>query len=485
MFKNIQKYLLLHYPLLWNTKFVPMLIIGITFNILSFFFGYVDGKINFDSNKNSNFEDIFIPFSIFIVIIIVIVWLVYYLKNNAFKSFYSKTKYSLFYEWFQVFFIFFFLISFSIPYMLGKNLRERSYYSIEEATKKCEVISKSNMFIDGNFGPTKYRKVKDSEGYENDVYDDFIIFEGKKYDQYSLLNRSSYEFTLISNKDSINEFQIKKALVNNNTFLIKQLMSDYLKILNEHGLETNMNTDIWFSKVYKNHPTFKDFIYIHDDIFTEGQAVEAPYYDEYREERTLNKKYSKYYIQHDILTHNYDKISSAYTNSLIDYEILLTLLYVAFALSIILFSFKVTSGKSWLIALVIVGVLNILFGIISIFQRRNDYLYPLLCLITVLGIIIYFAVKYNESLGKGKSNIALNIILWTFTWIIPIIYFIVIEFNQNDYSVVQGKNQHYYSTYNWLSDHIAYMFAINFITSVIILFFLSNVIRKWKGIAED
>ena len=47
MFKDIQKKLLLKYPLLWNTKFVPMLIIGVIYHILYFILGYTEGSIDF------------------------------------------------------------------------------------------------------------------------------------------------------------------------------------------------------------------------------------------------------------------------------------------------------------------------------------------------------------------------------------------------------------------------------------------------------
>ena len=50
MFKDIQKQLLLKYPLLWNTKFVPMLGIGLLLHLIFFGLGYLDGTIDF-SNK--------------------------------------------------------------------------------------------------------------------------------------------------------------------------------------------------------------------------------------------------------------------------------------------------------------------------------------------------------------------------------------------------------------------------------------------------
>mgnify|MGYP006150109831 CR=1 FL=1 len=54
MFKEIQKKLLLKYPLLWNTKFVPLLTIGLLLHFIFFGLGYMDGTIDFSNRKNIN-----------------------------------------------------------------------------------------------------------------------------------------------------------------------------------------------------------------------------------------------------------------------------------------------------------------------------------------------------------------------------------------------------------------------------------------------
>lgn len=52
MFKDIQKKLLLNYPLLWNTKFVPMVAIGLLLHLIFFGLGYLDGTIDFSDRKS-------------------------------------------------------------------------------------------------------------------------------------------------------------------------------------------------------------------------------------------------------------------------------------------------------------------------------------------------------------------------------------------------------------------------------------------------
>lgn len=56
MLSNLQKNILLKYPLLWNTKFIPMAALGILLHIFCFFTGYFDGTIDFTKKYDSLLE---------------------------------------------------------------------------------------------------------------------------------------------------------------------------------------------------------------------------------------------------------------------------------------------------------------------------------------------------------------------------------------------------------------------------------------------
>lgn len=492
MLKDIQKKLLLKYPLIWNTKFVPMLLIGMLFHIIYFGIGYLNGSIDFTGRDYYDSETTAIMFGVLIAILIIILWLVYYFKNNSLKSFYKKSKNALFYEWFQIFVICFLLVSFFIPYSIGKQLHERSYFSKTEATQRCETIALADLFIDGYFAQTEVDSTKsvlndtiiDGEyQYYQLFYKDSMIFQGKKYAQYSLINRRSYDFSLISREeDSLKVIEVKNWLINNQQEKVKTLMDDYLKIVNEHKLKTNLKTNKWFKEVY-NYPNFTNFSYI------------KPYFEEYETEffygdpenkmipnNRDHNKYSNYFVQQDILKSNYDTISDAHTNVFLEYEAFLAFLCGALGLSLLVFSFKVTTGKSWLIAVVCVGVLNILFGIFTLFiPSVLTYFY--LVLITFGILKIYFAAIYMQRKGIGFSRVVLNILLWSFPLMIPLIYGLIMQYYQSyEYSIEYGYNS---PEYNWLQENFLNMLTLNFIFCVIMMFFMSRIIRNWKGIAEE
>lgn len=505
MFKSIQKQLLLQYPLLWNTKFIPMLVIGIGLHILFFGLGYLDGTIDFSNRNNIDIELSCVLFGILFVIIIVILWLVYYFKNNALKSFYSKSENSLFYEWLQIFVISLLLVSFYIPFSIGKQLHQRNYFSLEEATKRCEIISMADIFIDGSFASTEpdsilksnltkeeynfYLQKSDYSRDGNYFYfdNDSMTFDGKKYSKYSLLNRNTFDFTLISNnQDSLNKLKVKNWLHQNQAVEVKNFMKRYLQLIEEHHLATNLTLDKWFEITYKA-PDFVDFLYI------------IPYKNEYETknhysyqydytvdiEETRPEKYSKYFIQQGVLKDKYDTVSDAYTNPFFSIDMILSFLYGAFVFSMLLFSFRVTSGKSWLIALVTVGVINIIYGILTA-VTRIDTLYACLILFTILGVTVYFFFIYTKKKSLELSKIALNLILWSFVLIIPIIYFLIEDyFLANNYIYNDTYSYRFSKECEWMREHTTEMFLLNFIISIVVLFGLSRVIRNWKGIAEN
>lgn len=518
MYQSFQKKLLLQYPLIWNTKFVPMLIFGFFLHLVFFGLGYIDGTIDFSDKNNIQIEVASTFFGLVIVILVFIIWLVFYFKNNALKSFYRKSKYSLFYEFFQILVICTLLVTFYIPFTIGKQFHQASYYSLEETQKRCKTIASADIFIDGNFRQTsidslasglidslgnlteKAKRYERNYNYESseiveevvDVvvdaddntpikYKEYIIFNGKKYHEFSLMNRQIYTFSVSEReKDSIIEKEVKNWLYTNDSQTVKKLMRDYLDILNEHQLETNLTLDNWFKAVY-NYPDFKDFLYIHPykNKYEANPRNTSHYY--YYDD--IDSKYSKYFVQQDVLKEKYDIVSDAHTENYINYNQLLSFLYLGLIVSILILSFRITSGKSWLISVVITGILNILSGIFAaILSEETVYFCCILFFIILFNS--YFAVIYFRKESKKFSYIALNTILWGNPFIIPLIYFCIKEYYTRFY--YDPRYEGYYpDEYFWLSNNVSNMFWLNYLLVIITVALVAKIIRNWKGITEN
>ena len=506
MIQNIQKNILFKYPLVWNTKLIPMLGMGIAFHVLYFVLGYYDGTIDFSNNNNIDIQVTAVLFGILFVLITTILWLIHYFKNNALKAYYTKSKYSLFYEWLQIFIICFLLISFYISFQIGKQWHQKSYYSFEETKSRCKIISLADVFIDGYFKRTEIdslaSKIVDSNGvlqknnfefetsgdidvnYESNqangfVYKNYIVFKNKKYKEFSLVNRSIYDFSIFDSLQNLsNQLEVKNWLHQNKQHEVKKLMANYLKLINEHKLATNLNLQNWFTNTY-NYPNFSDFIYITPYLNEFEADYNYKYNSSYQYYKDANKiKYSKYFVQQDVLKEKYELVSNAHTSPLFQFEALLAFLYGALGFSLLIFSFRVTSGKSWLIALISVGILNIIFGIFSAIIS-SSYVYLFLVLISILCITGYFFAIFFNKKSIQMSRIALNLFLWTFAAVLPILYTMLLEFYDDKSEAIKNK------TYKWLDNHVLEMFVSNFIIAIVVLFIMSNVIRIWKGIAEE
>lgn len=497
MFKNIQKQLLLKYPLLWNTKFIPMIVIGIAMNLIYFFIGYYDGTLKFNENYASQFDVTFYSFSVLISLIILIVWLVSYFKNNSFKSYYSKSKYALFYEWLQIVVVLALLCMFYFPFELGKKAHKRSYFSEAEARKRCEIISKGDFFIDGNYEEPEIDSLNSifndttiNGEYKaiNISYFNYVEIEGKKFAPNALINRNVGEFSFFSREeDSLRKLKLRKDLIANKDFEVKKIMNDYLAILNDHKLETNLNEKLWFTLVY-DYPKFDNYKFISTKLPTNitYHDNQIQFGDDYNSNdlAVYEKSYSQYFIQRDVLVDNYNEISLAFTESVFNIEGVLVFLYTVLGLSMLVFSFRITSGRSWLIALVGFGIFNIILGIIAA-TSRSDFAYPIFMLVSFLVILAYFINIIVTKKSKSKSMVFLNLILWLFGGLIPTLYLVYIEYYKDTILLTREKGYYDDLHYKFLMDNIFTMFSLNIILIVLGIFFLSKTIRTWKGISEE
>jgi hypothetical protein len=484
MFKNIQKFLLLNHPLLWNTKIIPGIVFTILFHFIFFGIGYLNGKVDFQETYSYNYgieDGIVVFFSVIITILFFIIWFVFYARNNAFKSYYPMKINSLYKEWLIILLVSIFNITYSLSYYSGKTIKTRTYYSRIETEKKCRIIEMASVFIDGGF-----------ENYTTEDYDKNgeFLFQNKKYKQNSLINKSidnvgeyysrgQFLENIDKNPKLISsEIQVKTWMQKDNQAEIKKIMYDYFDLIKEHHLESNISPEKWFELTY-HFPDFMEY---------EKIGREKPYYavpetisnSEVVATTPMASDYD-YYIPHNNLKSGYDIISQSWEKPIIDLDLLRILLYVGIGFSLLLFSFKVTSGRSWIIALICVGLLWILTGVISIIiQSGFTFVFFWLGVITFL--LIYFFTIIAKNKGKKISDIILNLMLWSFGGFLPAIYGLALEFTDSGYnsSLVVDSPKH-----TWLENNLDLFSWLNMLIIAILMFFLTIYIKKWKGIAES
>ncbi len=522
MFKNIQKYLLLNHPLVWNTKIVPISILLILLNLLFFAIGFNNGKIDFsETNNNYSYnqsEPILIFIGGLISAIIIIIWLVYYFKNNAFKSYYPKKNNDLFKEWLMIFSIIFLTAMFSVSYYYAKEVRVRSYLTKAEAIKRCETLSLGSIFIENSF-EIRYYNMIDERGDTIEATYNFAEFMGKEYANNSLMNKNIETFQFFNEgEDSLRKLKVKKWLFRNDKIAVKSLLKDYLKIAKDHNLKANVNENQWFDLVY-NSPEFVEVniigknhslnaynsyrnapaattVDVGASVDSVGKVVDNfDYINKYKVKRKgYYDEYYKHYVPAANLNYAYNYISECWISPDIKPETLLLPIYFAFGFSLLVFSFRVTSGRNWLISGVSLGVIAIVFGIISA-VFRNEVIFMVLADLLFVLLFIYFMYILNTKSEKGVSGITLNAILWMFGGFIPLNYYLLIIFLKWHFSDMLNKyyserNQNEIEISNFIelleSDYSTFIIVpVNLIFMVLFMLFFTNTIKKWKGIPEN
>lgn len=466
MLDKIQKHLLIHHPLLWNIRVVPAMIATILFHVIFFIFGYMDGTVLFTDDWHYDYENngIAIFFSILITVLFFVVWIAFYARNNAFKSFYKISDFSLYKEWLIILLVCILNISYCFTYLTAQKVRLRTYYSYEEVQKRCETISMASIFMEGG-------RYAVSNGPDTTT----VEINDKKYDRWSLINNNTEPFGINSGKNI--DAKIKNWMQHDNRAEIRKMMQDYINIVKEHGLQTNLTADKWFDLTY-NYPDFTKYEVV-------GRTAGQRYNNGYTDSGT---SYT-YSLPQNILTRSYREIGNSWADPLVDDFTIQFILYFGLSIAMLLFGFKVSSGRNLLIAVISCGLLWIVAGVFAITSTEVMVL-PYFWLIAIACMQLYFFSTIAKNEGKKISGIVLNLALWSLVAILPIIYGLLMEhYHDTNNSTGYYKNGVYIyrntPQYEWLEENLRAFTFVNVLIVIVLMFFMTKYIKKWKGIAES
>ena len=475
MLKNLDKKLLHHFPLLWNLKFPYIILAGIVFHILAYFGSYFFSDFDIKSLRDfhsNNVEDIIIGFFAVFGGIILIVWFLFYIRNNGLKAFYPKDKNAIFKEWLLVFCIL--LLFLSAIFTIQKGIKDKaiSLFSKEEFSKRVETVYKAGFFIDY---PIERQVDSTSMNPTDSVYLDsyFFRYRGKDFPWTSLIARHQRDVFEV-NEDSLYTVQTRNLLYNNDSVVVKKLMKDYLQIHKEHRLETNLTAEKWFRAVYKA-PFFDDYYAIQPYI--SGDEVY------YTDNIYLGKK-SKYFVEQNELFDYYRRMMSEQEKEIWDEEIIVALFYFAFACSLVVLVFRISSLLHWFLSVVILFLLVIFDFTVSEFFRESSLRYSSFILAVILELIVVILLAFVFTRNKKLSSVALNVFLMSFGFVIPLLFALVSELLERYYDqvlVILNFRDEYYGN----DDSILDVAILN--TGIIFLgmFLMCRYIRNWKALPEN
>jgi len=499
MFTKIQKYLLLNYPLLWNLRIVPVLICTLLINLFFYGAGYLATELDFkETSLYYSLGNWPIYFGAVVTSILsFIFWMIFYAKNNAFKVFYPKTSGSLYLEWLLSFVIVLSMVMYPYSFMKGGDSKLRTYSSEAEMVNAIETLKMIHILIPQSKNEY-YKEYPDAENSAYETKTGEVIVSGMEeaqpkdtlfenypdFAQLSLLNYNRYGFYIPNDHflDIRDSDTVKKWLVEENKEEISNLMDSFFKLLNKHSLTTNLTKEKWMELVYnpRKYPV-GDFNLIARYNY---MAEDNDYYT-YRNFDPENS--SGYYVPYNELISAYLKIEDAYLDYNNNELALLWIFILSLSISILVFSFKATSGKSWLIAAVSLGLLLMLDWFVSLVTHivfDGNIFGPVLYIILLLGILIsgfiYVISKLAQSRRKGRSHIIMNVLMWSVPAIPALLLVLTYIFSKDlcDYRDECWTD--------YVDDHIMQFvwgnIALTFLTMGL---FIRFVLLKWKSLPDD
>jgi len=516
MLDNIRKYFLKGSPLLWNVRIILVLIFTILINLLFFVLGYLFIYPDFKSLYSYSSSSGFIYFaSVIVSILSFIFWMISYSKNNAFKVFYPKSTISIYSEWLLIFIIVFTMVSYPLSFNKGIEYKTRSYVTKAEMVEAVEILNMIHILIpqdktdyfreypieydervynqtissDSIEGVSLIPELNSSKSYDEKIIDaekSIKIFEDyPDFAQLSLFNYNGYGEIYVSryelDVDGIDK--VKEWLANQDKEKILGLIDSYLDLQKKHNLTTNLTQEKWmdlifnptrypvgdFNKIYRYDVTNPDFYY---------------YRNYYENESDLA---GSYYLQYRELGGAYYKIMNTYMERESEGLSLFFIICYSICIALMVFSFRVTSGKSWLIALVSIGVIFIIFLFVTLISESvnsgNFALYVFIVLTLILYIIelIYLLNKiYRNNANKRGTSVILNHLVW-FIPVVPAMLIILVTMISKD-----GCDENNSCLYEWVEDHIwPIMWGNVCLVFFSIWFYIRFIILKWKGIPEE
>lgn len=520
MLHKIQKYLLLNYPLLWNIRIVPVLGFAVVINIAAFLIGYFGESIDFTSRYyyDQFASSGFTYFGIGVAsLLTLIVWLIFYSKNSAFKSFYPQKSTSLYFEWIMIFVI---VLSIILPFLTfhtSSIVKQRSYASKAETIKAVETLNMVKMLIPSD--KTAYYKEYPNEETTNmyrknttTPFDSLLILAESQnvyyeyypnFTQLSLLNYSGYSPIYVSEDYDLKlkDYQdVQKMLVKQDKAAISQLMDDFLKLQAKHGLKSNLTKDIWLKLIYNpaKYPVgdFNLMSSYNTNFERETEDYSSRYNYKYYGDPTNNIR--NYYVQYDELESAYREIFDAHMEPLVSPIFLLVLVCIALGLSLLIFSYRVTSGKAWLIAFVAAGVIlfiNSVFSFAPIILGADFGVFSYMFVLLVLFIVeVLMIISKNQSMSsKGKSNIYISHVIWALPAVPVILFIFVYTITKTAcYDTVGadylGRDENALSCrwYDFMDKNIAeFVWGNICLTFATMWLFIRYVLLKWKSLPEE
>jgi hypothetical protein len=512
MLKKLNQYLLTHHPLLWNTRVLHVLAANALIHLLFFAAGYASLSAGTAMYRYSYYayEPGIIMFSVLCSFVVLILWLVFYLRNNAFKSFYTIGKNHLVKEMLIVLVILFTSIIFFESYHAGTRAKGRSITGSSLLVKEVNTVNLAMAFMP--FSKSDYFILNTCEKNENGTT---IV---NRYDNFDTLTKimaaipdsASDEFNEYNYRTDSIEKAKRAALRKPGAISYLHYCRQFIMPDDSTGIMDNARLKATINRWIKNGR--KDSI---KNILTECFAVckkynvdfsmdaavlaRLPFADSLHTVNTLlgTSEYESdnqgggSYINNYQLSQSLEFIESCQTgkNKYIN-ESLLPELYVMLFAGLVIICYRRFSKKVFFISLVGAAIWCIFFALLGAASASVNAVAVLFLFLFLLFTIISLLQLKTKS-QKTITGILLNwhiytipIVLIAIAGIIAANYEAHTRYTIYDNNLIDNCRQYPFSC--WVSEHFETIAWGNLAFSLLYSIFIVNLLtKKWHVLPEE
>jgi hypothetical protein len=502
MLKSINQYLLVNYPLLWNTRFFNVLLFAIIGHIIFFIIGQISVHSIRDFYEHDEYSELFESavvglYSTLVIVLFFITWLIYYLRNNPFKSFYPVTKTYLIKEFFIILFISLTTITLFNSYEYGRHLKKIKITTDFDPIKESHIINQANCFL-----PI------DNFDFESAAHCDSIYFviEAPDYIPNDSCNEDAYS---TSYENELTEATPAEEYPENAPSIERPKFYSYLNYCSRShaiDLDSNINSNFysinahrWLKNKQKDSIemvliAYQELLKKYEIRFSFNPRNLTNWCFETPQHEVLHDFYSLSY--YDIINPTYPNYGEfSYVNSVVNEvydnrkESFLSIFnwelyfYFSLSISIILIMFRITRLKPWLIASIGMGVWAILFAILSNFIKDNTYQY-----VYLVGWIILFSMSFYLIKNKSKKILSATFLIWSIYGYLALVFIIFKIIEDNTKEVKMCVNRLWkiitpeHPIHSWIINNRDTINLINITSCIIfIVFVIIPLAYKWQS----
>lgn len=400
---NILSKLITRYPLLWNTRFPIAFGVILAINILYIVIGVLSTdtilrSIEEDGYSRDNFfESGLILLTIVTNIIFIIVWLLYYLRNNALKANYPINTGRLLSEFLQIAIIIILNFTLYPSYRIGIVIGFNGKYDLANLEEDKKIINNAAPYVSDNYYDYELTSYCAHDYNERTANKNHKTLEIKTN---FCCQDSIMSYYYFCNFPYIDSYDHKWELIRYNQSLLEKRE---IAQIEKHITAYNELCDKYNIKSQK-----VDTKRIIDNIFATNNF-------------RVDENYISTLISPNEYGYYYGNNVSNILNNIIDYTqlgqdffmSLLILSLVGLTFTGIILSFRLTSIKEWLIAVVSLGIISILTGLTFGLGGIRDIGISITLLVIYATFFLVATLGKELGVNKVANGTAINLSLFT------------------------------------------------------------------------